>query len=69
MASFQLFLTLDEINLVLSALGKLPCDDVFNTVVTIRQQTQVQVDEKNALIEEVNGSMVVDIADKPKPKK
>lgn len=42
MNSYQLFLTIEEINLILTALGKQPCEDVFDVVVNIRQQATAQ---------------------------
>jgi hypothetical protein len=45
--NFNIILTLDQLNLVLAALSKLPFEAVSETIITIRQQgtEQLQVAE------------------------
>ncbi len=47
MNAFQLFLTLDEINLILTALGKQPYETVSALVASIQSQGNAQIEAQN----------------------
>lgn len=55
--NFNITLTLDQLNLVLAALAKLPFEAVTDTIGVIRQQGQEQLQQaeaaKTASVEEV----------------
>jgi hypothetical protein len=42
----KLDLTINEINLILSALGKLPLEQVLDVFNKVRQQAEAQINEK-----------------------
>ena len=48
MQEIQLVLTLAEVNQILAALGKEPYQDVYQLVVKIQQQAQVQLESQQA---------------------
>ena len=56
--NFNITLTLDQLNLVLAALSKLPYEAVSETIAIVRQQGQEQLQAaeaaKTASVEEVN---------------
>ena len=56
--NFNITLTLDQLNLVLAALSKLPFEAVSETIAIVRQQGQEQLQAaeaaKTASVEEVN---------------
>jgi hypothetical protein len=56
--NFHITLTLDQLNLVLAALSKLPFEAVSETIAVVRQQGQEQLQAaeaaKTASVEEVN---------------
>ena len=56
--NFNIALTLDQLNLVLAALSKLPFEAVSETIAVVRQQGQEQLQAaeaaKTASVEEVN---------------
>lgn len=56
--NFNITLTLDQLNLVLAALSKLPFEAVSETIAVVRQQGQEQLQAaeaaKTASVEEVN---------------
>lgn len=55
--NFHITLTLDQLNLVLAALSKLPFEAVSETIAIVRQQGQEQLQQaeaaKTASVEEV----------------
>lgn len=59
MDSYQIFLTLDEINLVLTGLGKLPAEQVYDLIGSVRSQAQAQMQPAETAVQD----------EAPKPKR